>query len=218
MNIKKRVGVWVHGFLLQAEVWRKVVWGEPPDLLGRVPKAVLVALEEDAVFLGFGTGASEKDGKKEAEFIRDYLLEHFLELAEFTAFKGVDLVKAKEKIQSISRLETQSHNTKEESEFAVEMLEESGIEKIFLVSSPVHLPRCLRDYYAVLEKRQNTILVQNLYAIPSQTYWGEVGLGDLVIIEPPHRPDDSLGNLRLKVAKMLFRPDKLLEIKKALGL
>ena len=65
MNIKKRTGVWVHGFHLQAEVWKEVVWGKPPDLLGRVPKAVLVALEEDAVLLGFGTGGSEINGKKD---------------------------------------------------------------------------------------------------------------------------------------------------------
>ncbi len=215
MNIEKRVGIWVHGFLLQAEVWKEVVWGKPPDLLGRVPKAVLVALEEDAILLGFGTGASEKDGKKEAEFIRDYLLEHFFELAQFSAFRGIDLVKARERIKRISVLEIRSKNTKEEAEFAIDILEEHGIEKLFMVSSPVHLPRCMRDYCVALEKKRSKILI---YATPSQTYWGGPMLSDLVIIEPPHRPDDSTGDTRVKIAKMLFQPENLSRIKKALGL
>lgn len=210
-----KTGVWVHGFLLQAENWQKIVWGEPPNLLGRVPKAVLVTLEEDAMLLGFGTGASESNGKKEAEFIRDYLLEHFFELAEFTAFKGIDLARARKRIAKVAKTETQSQNTKEEAEFAVDILEECGVEKLFVVSSPVHLPRCLRDYCAALEKKKSKILI---YATPSQTYWGGPMLSDLVIFEPPHRPDDSTGQARVKIAKMLFQPDKLLEIRKALGL
>jgi len=189
--MKKRVGVWVHGFHLQAKIWKKIIWGEPPDLLGRLPKAVLVTLEEKAELLGFGTGASEINGKKEAEFIRDYLLEHFSELAEFTAFQGINLVQARKKVASISKLELQSQNTKQEAEFAVEMLEKHGIEKIFLVSSPVHLPRCLRDYCIAVEKQRGKLRVSDIYATPSQTYWGGAGLSNLVITEPPHRPDDK---------------------------
>ena len=184
-----KVGVWVHGFHLQAKNWKRIAWGEPPDLLGRATKGVLVALEQKAMLIGFGTGASEIDGIKEAEFTRDYLLEHFFELSRFTVFQGIDLTRARKRVERISRLEMQSQNTKEEAEFAVEMFEECGIEKVFIVSSPVHLPRCLRDYYAALEKRGNKILIRNLYATPSQTYWGKAALSDLVIIEPPHRPD-----------------------------
>ena len=162
-----KTGVLVHGFHLQAENWESIIWGLPPNLLGRAPKGVLVALEEKAEILVFGTGASEKDGKKEAEYIRDYLLEHFDKLAEFSAFRDIDLVSAKKIIEEITRVEIRSQNTAQEIELAGEMFEEVGVEKIILVSSPVHILRCLRDTMAIWGGRDIT-------ARPSQTSWADV--------------------------------------------
>lgn len=46
----------VHGFNLRAGDWERVVWGVEPNELGRVPKAILVALQQNASVLAFGTG------------------------------------------------------------------------------------------------------------------------------------------------------------------
>jgi len=206
--MRKRIAVWVHGLYLQAEDWKRIVWGEPPDSLGRLPKGVLVVLEEKAVLMGFGTGASEIDGKKEAEFTRDYLMEHFFELAEFSAFQGVDLIKAREKVEKIAKLEMKSQNTREEAEFAVEMLEECGIEKLFLVSSPIHLPRCFKEFYTVFEEKGNKLLIQNLYATPSQTCWGGSTVKDVVIVEPSHRTDRQGNPVSALIQYLINTPEE----------
>ena len=205
-----KTGVLVHGFHLQAENWESIIWGLPPNLLGRAPKGVLVALEEKAEILVFGTGASEKDGKKEAEYIRDYLLEHFDKLAEFSAFRDIDLVSAKKIIEEITRVEIRSQNTAQEIELAGEMFEEVGVEKIILVSSPVHILKCLRDTMAIWGGRDIT-------ARPSQTSWADVS--GVVIIEPSHRPDQPKLNLHSFVKKLMKMPKEEQEeiIKKALA-
>jgi len=38
------------------ENWRYVAWGDPPDLIGRIPFGVLLALEWDAALVVLGTG------------------------------------------------------------------------------------------------------------------------------------------------------------------
>ena len=72
------VGVLVHGCHLQAanESWRDIVWGKPPDLLGRIPKGVHVAWRDTAVKIIIGTGASSLHGDREGTFTRNYLLNH----------------------------------------------------------------------------------------------------------------------------------------------
>ena len=80
-----RTGVLVHGCHLEAFDWRGIVWGSPPHELGRIPTAVYVAVKEDAEVIVFGTGASERGGKKESEVTREYMLEHFRGLKELDA-------------------------------------------------------------------------------------------------------------------------------------
>ena len=45
-NLDMKTGVLVHGCHLGALNWRGIMWGDPPDELGRIPKAVSVALQE----------------------------------------------------------------------------------------------------------------------------------------------------------------------------
>lgn len=205
-----KTGVLVHGFHLQAENWENIVWGKPPFWLGRVPKGVLVALEEKADIMVFGTGASEKDGKKEAEYTKDYLLEYFSKLANFSAFSGINLAKAKKTIEEVIRTEVRSQNTAQEIQFAGKIFDGVGVERIILVSSPVHIPRCLRDALAILKERE--ILVKY-----SQTSWSDPG--ETVIIEPPHGMDKLKINL-YGFVKNLFAMSKEKQeeiIKKALA-
>lgn len=203
-------GVLVHGFHLQAENWQKIAWGEPPDLLGKVPAGVLAALEEKAKIMVFGTGASEKDGKKEAEYTRDYLLEHFLELAEFSAFRRINLNLAKFRKKIILETEIRSQNTAQEIRFAGEIFKEYGAEKIILVSSPAHVSRCLRDGLAILKG-------QNISVRPSQTSFEDAS--EVIIIEPQHRPDQPKSNLHSFVRKLMEMSKEEQEkvIKKALA-
>ena len=66
-----RTGILVHGFHCGADEWEKVVWGEPPYRLGRVPTALLAAHHagDACACILFGSGASThpESGLVEAE-------------------------------------------------------------------------------------------------------------------------------------------------------
>jgi len=200
-----RVGVLIHGYHLQAKNWKEVVWGNPPFCPGRVPQGIKIALEEKAKLIVFGTGASERNGKKEAEYTRDYLLEHFFELSNFEAFKKFDLKKAKDKIQKRIRVEILSQNTFQEIKFAGQIFKKEKIEKIILVSSPSHLSRCLRD---ACHLYLNDFLIS---ASPAKTDFASPG--KVIIIEPSHQKDQAKTNLYSFYQKLFQLPkEKQLEL------
>ncbi len=214
MQKKKRAGVLIHGYHLQAKGWENIVWGEPP-LMGRLPKGIAVALETEAEVVVFGTGASEKGGKKEAEVIRDYLFEHFFELEKFPIYDGIklkeDFREAERRLKEISVLETKSQNTLEEVKFAGEIFKNHGIEKAILVSSPTHISRCLKYAYVVFsEEKELSYLTQELYATPSQVCYPGDKAGDVIVIEPPHRPDRPY-SLYPCVKRMMKVPEEKLK-------
>lgn len=209
MQKKKRTGVLIHGYHLQAKGWENIVWGVPP-LIGRLPKGTAVALETEAEVVVFGTGASEKGGKKEAEVIRDYLFENFFELEKFPIYNGIKLKEAERRMKKISVLETKSQNTLEEVKFAGEIFKNHGIERAILVSSPTHISRCLRDAYAVFSKKKElSYLAQELYATPSQVCYPGHKAGDVIVMEPPHRPDRP--SLYPCVKRMMDVPEEKLK-------
>lgn len=213
----KRTGVLIHSFHLQAQDWEKIMWGEPPTLMGRLPKGIKVALEEEAEILFLGCGMySGTNGEMESEFNQQYLLDNFYKLSEFAEFQGIDLKKAKERIEQILALDKFSLSTAQEATFVGKSFEDAGIEKVVIVSSRTHAPRCLNEALKFYSRPNGKIAVHNVSIQVSDTGWAPND--DVVVFEPPHRPDDVTGNLRRKVAKMLLYPEKLLEIKKALGL
>ncbi|MFC2142127.1 YdcF family protein [Acidobacteriota bacterium] len=186
-----KTGVLVHGCHLGALNWRGIMWGTPPYAMGRIPKAVSVALQEDASLMVFGTGASEKDGRKEGEYTLKYMLDHFLELGAFSGFEGVDLDEAKLKLAAISIPECRSLNTREEMEEGARIFLEQDVERMILVSSPTHISRCIRDALVVLHDPQLAGLRRHLYAAASDTSYLGGRVEDVVIFEPPHRGDQQ---------------------------
>ena len=184
-----KIGVLIHGYNVFEENWLSVVWKNQTEMgakMGRLPKGVLTALQLNAELIVFGTGASEKDGKIEATWMRDYLLDHFSELREFPDFKKIDLGKARKEIEEISKLETQSTNTLEELYYAGKIFKESGVELIFLVSSPDHISRCIRDSYSVFSENEDLQeFTGNLFGSYSQTLYG-TEMGMPLVVESSH--------------------------------
>ena len=205
--MENRTGVLIHGLHLQTQGWEEIVWGRPPHLLGILPQGAAIALREKASIVVFGTGASERNGKKEAEVARDLLLDRFLDLAQFTDFQGVDLEESRRVVQRISVVETHSQNTAQEVKFAGRMFQEAGVDRIFLVSSPTHISRCVRDaFMAFNEDGALRHFTYNLFASPSQMCFLGTTAQDVAIVEPSHRPDRTASNLNLLVQKMLRVP------------
>ena len=107
-------GILVHGCHLQAEAWMNIIWGAPPYQMGRLPHAVLIALEENAKIIIFGSGVKHDGVTLEGQYILNLLLTQFHTLNEFQAFQDIDLRAAATYIKSISIADSISQNTKEE--------------------------------------------------------------------------------------------------------
>lgn len=195
---RRKTGVLVHGYNLHAGQWEDVAWGAPPERIGRVPMGVFVALSEQADVMVFGSGASEKDGLLESEATERLLWERFDKLAGFAVLrKHLPELKHpdstgtyRERIESILHLDRASRNTREEIARAGRIFVDRDIERVILVSSPTHMPRCLRDACTIYgEDSGMSGLLQGLYAVPSVTGYPGYAAGDVAIFEPPHRPD-----------------------------
>lgn len=184
-----RTGILVHGCHLEAFDWRGIVWGSPPDELGRIPMAVYAAVVEDAQVIVFGTGASERDGRKESEVTREYMLEYFDELRQFSCFAGIDIAEYRDRMAAISVAERESRNTLDEMKAAGRIFLAKDVEKVILVSSPTHISRCIRDALVAFQRPETATLKRNLYAVASDTSYLGGRVEDVVIFEPPHRGD-----------------------------
>ena len=202
-----RTGVLIHGLNLETEGWKDLVWGTPPDSVGRLPRGVAVAIQHRAAVIVLGSGGSEIDGKLEAEYTRDFLMEHFSELAQFSLFQGIEVESSQPQIEEMLQIETRSRNTYQELKFAAEVFKAFEVSNVVLVSSPTHLPRCLRDACIVFNEDPRFLsFAQNLYASPCQTSFHGIDASDVAIVEPPHRSDmpksirSGLVNRILKVA------------------
>ncbi|MCY3772781.1 MAG: YdcF family protein [Gemmatimonadetes bacterium] len=213
---QRKTGILVHGYNLNAERWESVAWGETPDRLGRVPLGVFVALCEQADVMVFGSGASRKNGMLESEATARLLRERFDELVGFSVFeKHLPELKHpdssglyRKQIESVLRLDTESQNTREEIAHAGRVFLDRGVERIILVSSPTHLPRCLRDACTIFEEsRELSRLRHGLYAVPSVTGYVGYTAADVAIFEPPHRPDRSGSNISGVVARIHDIPE-----------
>ena len=83
-----KTGVLIHGYNVNSSNWQNVVWWEDTKLIGRLPQGAKAVSLMNPELIVFGMGASVKDGKIEAEIMRDYLLEYFHELAVLPEFLG----------------------------------------------------------------------------------------------------------------------------------
>ena len=214
--VLRKTGILVHGYNLNAEGWESVVWGESPDRAGRVPTGVFAALCEQAEVLVFGSGASRKNGLLESEATARLLWERFDELSAFSIFKkhlpGLRYPNSsgpyRERIESALRLDTGSQNTREEIAHAGRVFLDRGVERVILVSSPTHLPRCLRDACTVFEEDGELARLRHgLCAVPSVTGYAGYTAADIAIFEPPHRPDRSESNISGVVARIHDIPE-----------
>jgi len=200
-----KCGILVHGCHLEAFDWRGIMWGNPPDELGRIPRAVIVALQEKASLMLFGTGASQRNGKPEGEFTRDYMLENFFKLDRFAGFTGIDLGQVRARIEAIALADCTSRNTREEMEAAGRIFIEKGIDRVVLVSSPTHISRCIRDALTVFQEPAFRKLKDNLFATASDTSYLGGRAEDVAIFEPPHRGDRG-AFLTHYLVKRIFDP------------
>lgn len=220
-----KTGVLVHGCHLGAFDWRGIAWGhKDKQMLGRIPKGVLVAHEYDADVVIFGTGASKKtvienEGtdrqvsveKVEGQYTLDYMLRHFEDLHDFRQFKGLDLGHLKRRMTEISIADVESTNTVTELRNAAIEFGKRDIQRFMLVSSPTHISRCIKHACSVLMTDDLRHFHDRLLATPSDTCYMGHRPEDVVIFEPPHRKDKHSQPLHLNMSRVLRIPEKDLE-------
>lgn len=195
-----KIGILVHGRHVEAVGWQNLVWGEPPYKLGTLPMMVLIALNAgigNVAGIVFGTGASEKDGLKEAEYTKRFLLDHVGQLGEFELIKkhpgfqsSHDMVLLKELFGKII-CETASKNTDQEVANAANFFFTLGVTEVKQVTCGSHASRC----------QLVQLKVRAAGGIPAGQLWSCYGddmtfadskVGDVAIMEPPHRGDDPM--------------------------
>ena len=218
-----KTGILVHGCNLNIENWRHVAWGDPPDKLGRIPQGLLVATQTDADIIVFGTGASiktfqlgesEKTGKNltEAEYSIEYLKVHFGNLERLDILRDqipdlrtpAGIERLAERILGRIVLDTDSMNTAEEIAKAGQVFATLAVEQVFLVSSPSHIVRCLRDAGSIYHgDEMYKSFCHHIRAVPSTTCYEGTKAGDVVVVEPPHRPDRHVVPTHRRIQRML---------------
>jgi hypothetical protein len=217
-----KTGILIHGCNLNAENWRTIAWGNAPDHMGRVPQGLLAAWEFQASVIVMGTGASRKkytfpDSPRsgevlvEADYTFEFLKTHLDDLPRFAAFQK-SLAQAPEftwedrKAWFLERirLEATSSNTVTELLEAGKIFATAGMERVVLVSSPTHLIRVVRDAAQLFyEDEQFLSFREHLLAMPSATSYEGSSAGDVVVVEPPHRPDRHVVPTHRRIARML---------------
>lgn len=197
------IGILIHGRHVEAKAWESLVWGQAPRKLGALPMMILVALNrgpENIKTIVFGTGASEKEGLLESEYMKRYLLESFWRLDDFEQIDNHD------QLDSLSELyvglvpkiicETTSKNTVEEIAAAAKIFTEAGVTEVIQITSASHAPRCIKD--AAVAAEQGLIPADQLwYVVRDQSTYAGMKAGDVAIFEPPHRGDDPMINAPL---------------------
>lgn len=190
-----KTGILCHGRYLQANNWELHQFGDPKNgLVGQILKTMLVAYKSQDPIIVFGTGASEKDGLKEAEYTIKYMFDNFDAARNFPQFRGVDLDSLKRIMKSYSVPELKSKNTLEEIRYAGEIFASYGVEKAIIISNPDHISRCMQLGHQIYQETKNKSL-ENLFGAQSEIGYNGTNIITSKIIEMPHRSDDSSPDL-----------------------
>lgn len=218
-----KTGVLIHGCNLNIENWRHVAWGDPPNQTGRIPQGLLVAYQTEADVIIMGTGASQKKFQfgdfensnrelSEADYSFEYLRLYFDRLSRFDAlWREIPELQSPETIADFADsilskvvLDVDSMNTADEIRHAGEIFVERGVDEVFLVSSPSHIVRCLRDAAAIYQSDDRFLRIRDsIRAVPSTTCYEGTAPGDVVVVEPPHRPDRHVVPTHRRIQRML---------------
>ncbi len=174
----------------------KIMWGDPPDRLGQITYCLYLIWRQiialPALFT-FGTGASEKDDVKEAEYWIRFMWENLDSVRGFTAFKEVDVAQMRLQLGFIEIYpETTSMNTIDEVKAIGELYLARGIAEATFVTCPTHASRCMREVLQAWSEPRFDTLRRGTSVRASDVNYIGYNVGDVSILEPPHRPDDKL--------------------------
>lgn len=200
-----KFGILVHGRHVAANGWDRLVWGDvEQQKMGSLPMMVLTALQvglDNIAGVVFGTGASERDGVKEADCMKRLLIDRQQDLLLFTSIcehSGYDHPLLVASFLDRIITETASQNTNEEVENAAKIFADLRADLVFQISSASHLPRCVKT---VSELREKGLIPkgQMWCGVADDMTFGDLGAAATAIFEPPHRGDDAMTSVDPKL-------------------
>ena len=168
---RPKTAVLVHGYHLETANWEEVVWGNGG---GRAAHGARIGVAFGAEVFMIGSGASTHAATGETEGA--YTLRWLRERSPRGGALGSLLEGAV--------VDAHSQNTREELEHAAVVCVASGVNRIFLVSSPAHCARVARDAGVVFRRLHPSCEV---FVAPCKTDF--VDVDDVAVLEPSHRPD-----------------------------
>jgi len=148
----------------------------------------------------------------EAEYSFEYLRMKIEQLREFpdwqTAISNIGTEEGwnvvKRRLFERTRLDGDSTNTVSELENAARIFVAAGVDHAIIVTSPTHLVRATRDALSLFQLHPVFNRYQSHFmAVPSATDFRYSTPHDVLILEPPHRPDRFGVNCRDYVERLL---------------
>ncbi len=190
-------GVLIHGCHLEANGWEEIAMGNPTTgSLGRIQQGVMRAWSVQARLLYWGTGASQKEGKRESRYTFDTALENWHKLARLCDADDGDPYESPffRWLNDVSFIDEETQNTDQEFSNFADMCLERGITQVTVISSPFHAPRCLLTAAKRFEHANDPrlqALGRNTMAMFSETNPAGMRTSDTVVVEQPHRGDNA---------------------------
>lgn len=184
-----KTGILFHGLHLQAKDWENIQWGNPrAGVFGIMPTGLREALFTDAARIYLSTGmSSEKDGLTEGAYAARFLREKIHELEPFDAW-GIDTTNAW--LEERLALDIEPATTVEELRVTAKNARADTIERLILVANPSHSMRALKIALSLMQSDENMRTFRHsLCVIPSDVPFAGTSVDDVIIFEPPHRPD-----------------------------
>ncbi len=188
MSVQVSTAVLIHGLHLDANGWESLVWGSPIDgVWGNIPRGVELAWRTQAGVIYWGTGASERDGKKECDVMFGRAIAGANELARLCNTTP-ELLTTFLNQRSIRDADAKDTNT--EIRACLDKCIEIGVTDVTLVPLASQAPLAVRrGLWLVLEDEKFSQYRHRLSIMPSDTRYVGVGMQDIVIFTPPHRGD-----------------------------
>jgi len=214
-------GVVVLGYSLEEPNWKQTVWGEPPNLAGRVVTGTAVLLEENCDLMIISGGGSYQ-GKSEACWMKKCLYERLETLKEFQiykVFRKFTTREIKKRLYTTLRLEEKSKNATEKIINSLHILREAGVKKMTIITSPDHTPWTFRETFIQSRKYYPEVSAY-IFVTASMTLYSErtpedkeiAKMENVVIAEPPIAKTLNLA----RVMNVLGNPEAVAEIDKLL--
>jgi len=180
--------VLIHGLHVEANGWDSLVWGDlAQNVWGSIPRGVEAAWRDQVELIFWGSGASSRDGKKEAEVMYERALSGIGELAALCDTSPEDL---KAFLEARSVKDVDAKDTAAEIRDCFDLCLTRGIPSVVLIPYASQAPIASRRALGLaLEDEKYASFRHHISLEPSDTRYAGTSMSDIVIFAPPHRGD-----------------------------